>query len=71
MKLDFTDLPVGENGLSPKFVDEIWETISPALERTGVEEFRRTQRDILGRTAHDAAGGSLLLMGRKWQWFCR
>ncbi len=63
MKLDFTDLPVGENGLSNTLIDEIWESISPALERTGLEEFRRKQREIVGRTAHDAGGSILTAYG--------
>lgn len=65
MKLDFTDLPIGENGLSNTLVDQIWESISPSLERTGLEEFRRKQREIVGRTAHDAGGSILTAYGNE------
>ena len=65
MKLDFSDLPVGEKGLSPEFVDSIWAKIGGSLERRGVEEFRRDQRDIVGRISHNTAGAVLTSYGRE------
>lgn len=56
MKLDFSDLPVGERGLSSELIDTIWAQIGGSLERKGLEEFRRDQRDIVGRVSHNMAG---------------
>lgn len=65
MKLDFTDLPVGDGGLSPQVIEELWEKLGGSLERTGVEEFRREQRDIVGRISHNAAGHVLTAYGKE------
>lgn len=65
MKLDFSDLPVGEKGLSAELIDKVWAQISGSLERKGVEEFRRGQRDIVGRISHNAAGAVLTSYGKE------
>ena len=65
MKLDFSDLPVGEKGLSPELIDEIWAQVSGSLERKGVEEFRREQREIVGRVSHNTAGAVLTSYGKE------
>ena len=65
MKLDFSDLPVGEKGLSSELVDEIWSQVSGSLERKGVEEFRREQREIVGRISHNASGAILTSYGKE------
>lgn len=65
MKLDFSDLPVGEKGLSSELIDKIWAEISGSLERRGVEEFRRDQRDIVGRISHNTAGAVLTSYGKE------
>jgi len=65
MKLDFSDLPVGEKGLSSELVDKIWAQISGSLERKGVEEFRREQREIVGRVSHNTSGAVLTAYGKE------
>ena len=65
MKLDFSDVPVGDKGLSPELVDKVWAEISGSLERRGVEEFRRDQRDIVGRISHNAVGAVLTSYGKE------
>lgn len=65
MKLDFSDLPIGKKGLSSDLINKVWAEIGGSLERRGVEEFRRDQRDIVGRISHNAAGAVLTSYGKE------
>ena len=65
MKLDFSYVPVGERGISSELVDKIWANITGSLERKGVEEFRREQREIVGSVSHNTSGAILTAYGKE------
>ncbi len=56
MRWDFSDLPIGENGLDETVVEDIWQSFSASFDRKGLQELREEQTIVIEKAKHSLAG---------------
>ena len=65
MKLDLTDLPIGEGGLSPESIEEFWLESRESFEVYGREAFRHDQSVLIDRAYYNDVGSIITDRGKE------